>query len=140
VSVDLCDFESNYLLPCMGDIAIDGVVGDLEITISIKKQKTFKKISNDIYANLKINLIQFIYGHIFMLELPDGTNVPVTVVPLKFEKQVLLPGFGLPYYDHDGDRCRGDCIVDLEFDVSSVDPAYIDDVELRSHLETRFKK
>ena len=139
VYLDLCDFESFHTVPCMGDVGIDGRKGDLDVTVNTIKQNKFKIISKDIFVDKQIDLIQFIYGDLLRLDLPDGTFVPVTVSPLTFEKQVCLEGFGLPYYDDYGARCRGDLYVNLELDRSTVDPSYFGDQEFRGCLEAKFK-
>jgi curved DNA-binding protein len=79
-----------------------GPAGDLYITFSIANHPRFKRVGNDLYTDVDIDMFTAILGGEITLETLSG-KVKLTVKPeTQNGTKVKLKGKGFPVYKHDG--------------------------------------
>jgi len=86
-----------------------GPNGDLYITFSIIDHPVFKRLGNNIYANVELNLFTAVLGGEFTMETLDG-KVKLNVKPeTQNGSKIKLTGKGFPIYKNEGQF--GDLII-----------------------------
>lgn len=95
-----------------GNGANGGPAGDLFVTFHISDEGPFKRLGNDLYATVQLDLYTAVLGGEFVLETLDG-KVKLNVKPeTQNGTKVRLKGKGFPVYKKDG--AFGDLFVTYE--------------------------
>lgn len=80
-----------------------GPNGDLYITFSIRNTSQFKRVGNDLYTTLDIDLFTAVLGGEVMLEMLDG-KIKLKVLPeTQNGAKIRLKGKGFPIYKKEGE-------------------------------------
>ena len=86
-----------------------GPNGDLYITFVIAEDHTFKRLDNDLYTTVEIDLYTAVLGGDVMIDTLDG-KVKLKVKPeIQNNTKVRLKGKGFPVYKREGEH--GDLII-----------------------------
>lgn len=92
-----------------------GPVGDLYITFSIPEDSRFKRVGNDLYTTVPLNLYTAILGGEQIIETMDN-KAKLKVAPgTQNNTKVRLKGKGFPVYKQEGSF--GDLIVTYSIDI-----------------------
>ena len=102
-----------------------GISGDLYITFHIQEDSRFKRIGNDLYLNVSLDLYSAILGGEQIIETFDGKVKLNIKQGTQNNTKVRLKGKGFPIYKEEGKR--GDLII-----------TYI--IEIPTHLTDKQKE
>jgi len=92
-----------------------GPNGDLYITFSIANRSKFKRLGNDLYTTVELNLYTAVLGGEITVDTLDG-KVKLKVKPeTQNGSKIKLKGKGFPVYKSDG--LFGDLIITYEIKI-----------------------
>lgn len=78
-----------------------GPTGDLYITIKVIPSPKFKRVGNNLFTDLNIDIPTAVLGGKVQVETPDGKAVSLTVqAGTSCGKKLRLKGKGMPYYEN----------------------------------------
>jgi DnaJ-class molecular chaperone len=104
-----------------GEQIINGINGDLIITINIINNNVYKRINENLKINLLIHFVKTIIGSSYKIILPSGENL---IIDTKEFNEIINPmklyvykGKGFPIYDIDKKEINGYGNLYIQFDI-----------------------
>ncbi len=93
----------------------DGERGDLYVRIIVKPHTGFKRIEDDLYADLKVSIYKILLGSKLTVDTLEGKAEISLPKGIKQGKQLRLSGKGMPMYDQP--EQKGDLYFRVLYDI-----------------------
>ena len=123
IYIELCNYEDEYIFSNMGDENIfTKERSDVIVKVFVDNNKPNLSINfalnrYELIYLMKINLYEYFYGVYRNIDLL-GETININEENLIDRQSILLKYKGLPHYDDNDNKIRGDLIIFVEVDVS----------------------